>query len=210
MQERQLDPKYGRWALPLVVFAMVAFTWIFVNALDPGSPSAGPSGSVKTTTTKPGTTTTAAPTTLPPPTTTLPAAVVAYATDIASRKAAVDEFLTRADQINADWDNKEATGLEFKVARQQLRDLRDEIIAFRDQFKTVVVPAEAPALGPLHVEMGPPADALANAASRIVDGIESSDKGEIRHAALEDFRTQATAFVTAAQRVLEAQPLPAA
>jgi len=210
MQESQLDPKFGRWALPLVVFAMVAFTWIFVNALSPGSPSAGPGVTGRTTATQPGTATTATPTTVPPPTTTIAPAVVAYVTEIANRKAAVDDFLTREDQINAEWDNKETTGLEFKVARQQLRDLRDEIIAFRDLFKTVAPPAEAPALGPLHVEMGPPADALASAAARIVDGIESSDKGEIRHAALEDFRNQASAFVTAAQRVLDAQPLPAA
>src|SRR5690554_3625932 len=48
------DPKPGRWILPLVVLAMIAFTYYFVRELPAASPTSTTIGAGSTTTTGAG------------------------------------------------------------------------------------------------------------------------------------------------------------
>ena len=68
------DPKHGRWILPVVVAALIGFTYLFVNALPPAEI---PVGTTTTAVAAETTTTTVAATT----TTTLPADIAALQAD---------------------------------------------------------------------------------------------------------------------------------
>src|SRR5680860_1554522 len=79
------DPKLGRWILPVIVIALIGFTYLFVNALPPAEIPVGTTTTVaaqNTTTTAPETATT----------TTLPA-------DIATFLQLVDSYAATANAI---------------------------------------------------------------------------------------------------------------
>ena len=82
------DPKHGRWILPLVVLALVLFTYTFVNNLPPAETptTTTVAAADRTTTTEPPEETT---------TTTLAPEIIAFA-------ATVDGLTAQADTLQAD------------------------------------------------------------------------------------------------------------
>ena len=133
------DPKPGRWILPLVVAGIVAFTWVFVNALPP-APNATTGGTLATTTTGPddsGSTTTTEPVVASTTTTTaVPAEVVEFLLRADTVTGAADDLLVEAQEINETWES----GRNFTLALNSLRDFDTRTGAFSDSVASASVP----------------------------------------------------------------------
>ena len=117
----RLDPKPGRWILPLVVLALIAFTWVFVDALPPTSEDAPATLSTTDAPRPAETTTTQTPVDTTTTTSTIPPEVAALLTaaDLIGDEAA--RLLTEAEEINAAWED----GGTFTRALNDLQDLAD-------------------------------------------------------------------------------------
>lgn len=182
------DPKPGRWLLPLVVGGLVAFTYVFVNAL-PSAPSeaAAPSPLGRSTST-----TVAAATTT---TTTLSPATLGLLDDVTAFEAASTNLVNEAQRINDEWDNNDLT---FGEARIAFTDYRESVRAFRDQVVEAPVPDEA---SQAWASVIAAAEAMATAAEDMLTGLLDPDSASGRRAAHAALGTASEDFVTALSNV---------
>jgi hypothetical protein len=179
------DPKHGRWILPLVVAALVLFTWTFVNALPPAETG------VTNTTVAAGTTTT---TTAAPPettTTTLPPDVVEFIATADSLAATAAELRTTAETINSEYDG-EVTG--YGATRDALSQLRASTSEFNESVAAVDVPTAA---AERWADVTTAAAAMSRAADDMLDGLVNTAGSEKRLGALEDYTIAAATFAQA-------------
>lgn len=177
------DPKHGRWILPLVVLALVAFTYTFVNALPPAE---APTTTVVaagqgTTTTEPAETTT---------TTILPPEVVEFIGTADTLAARADELATSAQIINDDY--PDAAG--YNDTRELLSQLKSETQEFSDGLADVTVPAPAKEKWE---DVKISAAAMAKAADDMFDGLVNTSGSEKRLTSLENYNIAAATFAQA-------------
>lgn len=176
----RLDPKPGRWILPLVVAGLIAFTWVFVNALEPASDATSdptvttqePVPSDITTTTQVVSEVTT--------TTTIAPEIAAFliAADLIVNEAA--RLLTEAETINEAWE----TERNFTPALNDLQDLASTASDFALSVDNTSVPESlADEWAPVHDA----ATLMVAGADEMVTGLRSTDTGQIRRAALADF-----------------------
>lgn len=187
------DPRPGRWLLPLVILGMVVFAYVFVQAL----PSAEGDGSdlsadaTTTTTTEPttdeSTTTTTEPVALDP-------SVQSYLDLVAGQEAALTGFQTEMASINGQWDAAERT-VTYPDTEAALVDLAARVRTWAQDVASVVAPL---GLEGVHTVLSAAAAEAANAADAVVAGLQSSDTGEARRAALDSFDEAVRAFTAAA------------
>jgi hypothetical protein len=174
------DPKHGRWILPLVVLALVAFTYTFVNNL--------PAAETRPTTTVAADTTT---TTTEPPeettTTTLPEEVIEFVAEADALAATAAEMRTRADTINAEY--PDITG--YGATREALSTLKADATELVQAVESVSPP---PAAQEKWTDVTTAAAAMEKAADDMLDGLVNTSGSEARLAALEDFNVAAATF----------------
>lgn len=187
------DPKPGRWMLPLVVLAMVAFTYIFVRELPSAATTStvpgngGTSTSTSTTdTTVPGETTT--PTTLAPDAQAYVEALEVFQTRLTDLQTSLSAANTGfdADPRTVSYDQAEAA---FIVVSTDTTALSNEITAlvppagFEDAHATVIAAAQQ----------------AVNAIDQALVGLRAPapDTGEGRRAGVQAFDAAAEAFSTA-------------
>ena len=186
------DPRPGRWLLPLVILGMVVFTYVFVQAL-PGADAEGDDLSSETTTT-----TTTEPTTDSTTTTTeapvLDPSVQDYLNLVASQETALTGFQTEMATINGQWDAEERT-VTYPDTEAALTDLAARVRTWAEDVAAVVAPL---GLEGVHTVLSAAAAEAANAADAVVAGLQSSDTGEARRAALDSFDEAVRAFTAAA------------
>jgi len=185
------DPRPGRWLLPLVVLGMVLFTYVFVQALpgvDNGSTDA--TGDTTTTsTTSPGTDTSSTTTTA----VALDPSVQSYLDSIAEFEVELTGFQTEMSTINSQWDATDRT-VTYPETEAALTDLADRVGAWADTVTAVTAPL---GLEGVQTVLGTAATEAANAADAVVAGLQSSDTGEARRAALDSFDEAVRAFTSA-------------
>ena len=177
------DPKHGRWILPLVVLALVAFTFTFVNSLPPAeapTTTTAAAGEV-TTTTEPAETTT---------TTTLAPEVVAFIATADSLSAAADAMRTEAQIINDEYPDTAGYG----ATRDLLTDLKARTSTFSEEVGAVVVP---PAAADKWNDVTTSASAMTIAADDMLDGLVNTSGSAKRIAALEEYNIAAATFTQA-------------
>ena len=174
------DPKHGRWILPLVVLALVAFTFTFVNALPPATTST-------TTTVAGGTTTTSTTTPEETTTTTLPEEVIAFVATVDTLKASALEMRANANTINDEY--PDVTG--YGATRDLLSALRGVSSDFVDEVAEVVVPGSATEKWG---DVTTAAAEMRKAADDMFDGLVNTSGSETRLAALDDFNIAAATF----------------
>jgi hypothetical protein len=174
------DPKHGRWILPLVVLALVAFTFTFVNSL--------PAADTVTTITVAGETTTTT-TTLPEETTTttLPEEIIAFVATVDSLKAAAIEMRANANTINDEY--PDITG--YGATRDLLSALRETSSDFADEVAAVEEPTTATAKWG---DVKTAAAEMNKAADDMFDGLVNTSGSEARLAARDDFNIAAATF----------------
>jgi len=175
---RNLDPKHGRWILPLIIVAMVVLTITFVNSLEPAEQEAGTT------------------TTLPPPSTTtsttLPTDVAAFLVTLDVYETQVAAFQADVAAVNGDWEDSLIT---FDEARGSFEEVRAAIATWEDQ---VAEAADVPsALAEAHVALVLEVEKLAPAVADIVAGLEAPDDGTLRQQAVAAFDDQVLLVVDA-------------
>ena len=187
------DPRPGRWLLPLVILGMVVFTYVFVQAL-PGADADGDdlsSEATTTTTTEPesdsSTTTTTEAVVLDP-------SVQDYLDLVASQETALTGFQTEMATINGQWDADERT-VTYPDTEAALVDLAGRVRTWAQDVAAVVAPL---GLEGVHTVLSAAAAEAANASDAVVAGLQSSDTGEARRAALDSFDEAVRAFTAAA------------
>lgn len=186
------DPRPGRWLLPLVILGMVLFTYVFVQAL-PSAEGEGTDLSADastTTTTSPEDSSTTT-TTEPPP---LDPSVQGYLDTVAAQEAQLTGFQTEMATINGQWDAEERT-VTYQDTEAALVDLASRVRTWAEEVATVVAPL---GLEGVHTVLSAAAAEAANAADAVVAGLQSSDTGEARRAALDSFDEAVRAFTAAA------------
>jgi hypothetical protein len=186
------DPRPGRWLLPLVILGMVVFTYVFVQAL-PGADAEGDdlsAGTTTTTTTEPeadsDTTTTTEAVVLDP-------SVQNYLDLVASQETALTGFQTEMASINGQWDADERT-VTYPDTEAALVDLAARVRTWAQDVAAVVAPL---GLEGVHTVLSAAAAEAANASDAVVAGLQSSDTGEARRAALDSFDEAVRAFTAA-------------
>lgn len=187
------DPKHGRWILPVVVAALIGFTYLFVNALPPAEI---PVGTTTTVVAAETTTTTAAATT----TTTLPA-------DIAAFLQLVNGYASDATTINSDIDGantaRENGEAEFAETLVVFEASAVEAQTLSDNMAATNPPDIYAAVWPNAVTA---AAALPTGANAVIDGLRAPDDGTARREAVAAYAVLTDDFLTALDAVTAATP----
>jgi hypothetical protein len=187
------DPKHGRWILPVVVAALIGFTYLFVNALPPAEI---PVGTTTTVVAAETTTTTVAATT----TTTLPADIAAFLQLINGYASDATQINTDIETANAAWENDEAefseTLASFEAAVVEAQTLSDNVAATNP-------PDIYAAVWPDAVST---AAELPTGANAVVEGLRAPDDGTIRREAVAAYSVLTDDFLTALDAVTAATP----
>lgn len=176
------DPKHGRWILPLVVLALWAFTFTFVNALPPAE-------NVNTTVAGAETTTT----TEPPPettTTTLAPEVVEFLAAAEALSGQATDMNAQAGTINEEF--PDVTG--YSATKDLLSQLRADTTAFEETVAALTIPAAA---AEQWSNVTTSATAMRIAADDMLDGLVNSSGSEKRLAALDSYNIAAATFAQA-------------
>jgi hypothetical protein len=177
------DPKPGRWLLPLVVAGIVGFTYVFVNALPPA-----PAQSTTTTLAALTTTTAVTATTT---STTIDPAIAAFMIAADTVAGAAADLAQEALDINNAWD----AGGSYSDALDGLEDLETRTAEYATAVANTTVPANVTESWTSVVAA---TDELAVAGTDMVAGLQSSDQGQARQAALDDYQAAAAAVQAAA------------
>jgi hypothetical protein len=198
METFNTDPKPGRIVLPLVLIGMIATTYTFVNRvstnneLDITTPVEVEEEVVEETTEDTTTTTT---------TTTLPDNYVAYLEEITAEKIQATELGKKVLEANENWDDKSVTYQEAKV---EFRDFIDDA----EQFVTTVTepgpPNEFAFLVSSHEELKTLVNLIYEDTVELLAGLESSDTGEQRAAALDAFNRDLDLFINKIEEIVAA------
>lgn len=202
------DPKPGRWLLPLAVLAMFAFTFMFVRALPEAEvEEPQPITTVASSTTAADDTAEETPsgengeegeeedpTAETAPATTLPPAVVSYLASIEALGEQLTSLATEAREVNEGWD---AQTLGYAEAEERLVAVMDSIIGWQGNVSLLNAPS---VLAASHQDMLAASTRAAAAATTMVEGLRSSDTGELRRGAATEFNSAASLFVSAVQR----------
>lgn len=177
------DPKHGRWILPLVVLALVAFTYTFVNNLPPAETptTTTAAASETTTTTEPPEATT---------TTALTPEVVAFVATVDSLSAQADTMRSDAQLINEQY--PDTTG--YGATRDALSALRGTASDFNDSVGAIEVPAAAEEKWN---DVTTAAAAMQLEADNMFDGLVNTSGSETRLEALDNFSIAAATFTQA-------------
>ncbi len=192
------DPKHGRWILPLVVLALVLFTYTFVTNLPAAETPTTTTSAARdqTTTTEPPEETT---------TTALAPEIVAFAATVDVLSTQADAMRAEAQAINDDYADTD----DYGSARDKLSELRVTTSEFNDSVGEVDVP---PAAADKWSDVTTAAAAMQIASDDMFDGLTNTSGSEKRLNALEEFNIAAGTFkqalVDAKEAALETAETP--
>ncbi|MGQ0849403.1 MAG: hypothetical protein ACT4OP_09845 [Actinomycetota bacterium] len=181
------DPRPGRWILPLVVLAMVAFTYLFVRELPSAAtatsfPGDGTSTTLPTQTTTTQTTSTVA----------IDQTTQAYLDQLAEFQTRLTDFHTQLAGANSGWDASPRT-VSFDQAEEVFIQVAEGVSGLVGEVAALVPP---PPLTDAHAAVVAAMQQAADAANSALAGLRapSPDTGEARRAAITAF-DQAVAAV---------------
>lgn len=199
---RNPDPKPGRWVLPLVVLGMVLFTWIWVNRLGVTQvDDASDASSTTTTAAAPGEaeedTEPAAETTT---TTQLSPEMEIYLSNLAEDKQALAELSAEMNAVNQDWEDRRVT---YSEAGDNMAAVSEQAVVFSTAVEDHRPSDQIAGLVDAHQVALDRAVAVAEAAEAVLAGLRAPDDGELRRAALVEFRAAAASFDQAADQIEE-------
>ncbi len=181
------DPKPGRWILPLVVLGMIAFTYFFVRELPEASTETTLVAGPTTTTTLPGgsTTTTPSGNQLDPET-------QAYIDEVDSINAALQLLRTDLVTVNTAF-NQDPREIEYADAEDRFETILGAVQDLADRQRALTAPA---ALTTNHETLQGFIDLAAESVTEALDGLRSTDTGQLRNSAVETLVTAASDYDT--------------
>tara|TARA_Y100001970_G_scaffold4755_1_gene5393 strand:- start:2136 stop:2744 length:609 start_codon:yes stop_codon:yes gene_type:complete len=191
------DPKPGRIVLPLVLIGMIATTYTFINRVSVNNDldivaEETPVETISEETIVEETSTTTT-------TTTLPNNYVEYLEEISAEKIQATELGKEVLEANENWDNKSVT---YQEAKDEFR----AFIASAEQFVVTVTdpgpPNEYANLVTSHEELKTLVNLVYEDTVELLAGLESSDTGEQRAAALDSFNNNLDQFIKKIEEIV--------
>ena len=190
------DPKPGRIVLPLVLIGMIATTYTFINRVATNNDiniiaEETPVETVAEVVVEDTPTTTTS--------TTLPDNYVAYLEEITAEKIQATELGKEVLEANENWDDKTVT---YQEAKDEFR----AFIATAEQFVSTVSdpgpPNEYANLVTSHEELKTLVNLIYLDTVELLAGLESSDTGEQRAAALDSFNNDLDQFIKKIEEIV--------
>ena len=181
------DPRPGRWILPLVVLGMIAFTYFFVRELPEASTETTLVTGAPTSSTAPesSTTTTAPESSLDPET-------QAYLDEIDRINS--DLQLQRTEMVTVnDAFNQDPRGIEFSEAESRFETVLGATQDLADALRALTPPV---GLESNHQLLQDSLDLAATSVQEALDGLRSTDTGQLRNAAVASMVTASDDFAT--------------
>jgi len=189
METFNSDPKPGRIVLPLVLIGMIATTYTFINRV-------ATNNNLEIVTEDTTLTTSAEivteETTTSTTTTTLPEDYVAYLEEITAEKIQANELGKKVLEANQNWDDKTVT---YQEAKQEFAAFIDEAEEFVVTVTDPGPPNQYANLVTSHEELKTLVNLIALDTVELLAGLESSDTGEQRAAALDSFNKNLDQFI---------------
>ena len=191
------DPKPGRVVLPLVLIGMIATTYTFINRVATNNDldlvvEETPVETIAVEEVVEDTSTTST-------TTTLPDDYVQYLEEISAEKIQATELGKDVLEANENWDEKSVT---YPEAKDEFR----AFIATAEEFVTTVSepgpPNEYANLVTSHEELKTLVNLVYADTVELLAGLESSDTGEQRAAALDSFNSNLDQFIKKIEEVV--------
>ena len=190
------DPKPGRLVLPLVLIGMIATTYTFINRVATNNDiniiaEETPVETIAEVVVEDTSTTTTS--------TTLPDNYVAYLEEITAEKIQATELGKEVLEANENWDDKTVT---YQEAKDEFR----AFIATAEQFVSTVSdpgpPNEYANLVTSHEELKTLVNLIYLDTVELLAGLESSDTGEQRAAALDAFNNDLDQFIKKIEEIV--------
>ena len=190
------DPKPGRIVLPLVLIGMIATTYTFINRVATNNDiniiaEETPVETIAEVVVEDTSTTTTS--------TTLPDNYVAYLEEITAEKIQATELGKEVLEANENWDDKTVT---YQEAKDEFR----AFIATAEQFVSTVSdpgpPNEFANLVTSHEELKTLVNLIYLDTVELLAGLESSDTGEQRAAALDSFNNDLDQFIKKIEEIV--------
>lgn len=198
METFNSDPKPGRIVLPLVLIGMIATTYTFINRVATNNDL----DLIVTDTVVETTIETDAPeTTTSTTTTTLPVEYVAYLEEITAEKIQATELGKKVLEANDNWDEKTVT---YQEAKQEFNAFIEDAEEFVITVTDPGPPNEYANLVTGHEELKTLVNLVYLDTVELLAGLESSDKGEQRAAALDSFNTNLDQFIDKVEEIVAA------
>ena len=196
METFNSDPKPGRIVLPLVLIGMIATTYTFINrvATNNNLEIVTDVTTVETVTEEvvEDTTTTST-------TTTLPENYVAYLEEITAEKIQATELGKKVLDANQKWDDKSVT---YQEAKQEFAAFIEDAEEFVVTVTDPGPPNEYANLVTSHEELKTLVNLIALDTVELLAGLESSDTGEQRAAALDSFNKNLDQFIKRIEEIV--------
>ena len=198
METFNQDPKPGRLILPLVLIGMIATTYTFINRVADNNqldiiveqPIEKVEEIVDEDTTTTSTTTT-----------TLPSNYVEYLEEITAEKIQAIELGKKVLEANEKWDEKSIT---YQEAKQEFAQFIDDTELFTNIIAEPGPPAEFSNLVSSHNELITLVNLVYDDTIELLAGLESSDTGEQRDAALNSFNKNLDQFINKIEEIVAA------
>jgi hypothetical protein len=196
METFNSDPKPGRIVLPLVLIGMIATTYTFINRvatnnnLEIVTEDTTVTTSVDVVTEETTTSTT---------TTTLPEDYVAYLEEITAEKIQANELGKKVLEANQNWDDKTVT---YQEAKQEFAAFIDDAEEFVVTVTDPGPPNQYANLVTSHEELKTLVNLIALDTVELLAGLESSDTGEQRAAALDSFNKNLDQFIKRVEEIV--------
>ena len=175
------DPKPGRWVLPIVIVALIGFTYIFVTSLPEADVAAS------TTTTVAATTTTAPVATT---TTILPNDILAFLQELDRFEGVAEQLQTDLNAVNESW---EAGDIEVEQAEAGFTAVRDGAQVLANEVAATSVPDPYTPAWPDTITAS---QALVSAADAVIAGLLAPDDGTARREAVVAYNEATVAFTS--------------
>ena len=192
------DPKPGRLILPLVLIGMIATTYTFINRVAENNQleiiEEQPVEQVQEIVDEDTTTTSTT-------STTLPSAYVEYLEEITAERIQAIELGKKVLEANDKWDEKTIT---YQEAKQEFAEFINDAEVFANIVAEPGPPSEFSNLVSSHNELITLVNLVYADTIELLAGLESSDTGEQRAAALDSFNTNLDQFINKIEEIVAA------
>lgn len=195
------DPKPGRLILPLVLIGMIATTYTFVNRVAENNELEVVENTVENTSPSEEDLETSQESTTTSTTTTLPEDYVTYLEEINGERIIAINLGSEVLQANDNWDEKTVT---YQEAKQEFDNF---INKWEDFVTTVSEPGPPNSYANLvknHEELKVLVNLIYESTIELKAGLESSDTGERRAAALDSFNENLNQFTEKISEIVAA------
>ena len=180
------DPKPGRWILPLVILGMIGFTYFFVRELPEASPDTTLVGQPVTTTVPETTGTTQ------PPASELDPETQLYLDEVDAINDDLQLLGVEMTTVNDGFD-ADPREIEYDETEQRLEAVQTQTQELSDALDALTVPV---GLEPNQEAMTTAMQFATLAAGDALNGLRSTDTGELRRNAVEAYSRAVSDFAT--------------